>query len=249
MRADPANATRSRAVSVNSPLIRRSAPPSPSGEGFLCTTTKKEYPHATLRNHRHELRGLRKPCGKSRCGGAGCGIRRRKPADQLDAGRLRPRRRPRCHGTAHPPCRGRRRVRRVPRLRRERKRRARGHRDSQAQKAPDCQPLLPCAAYVRLDGPHDWPAAGQCVPRRRLARHPVRGHPAGADPARLLDQPRVFPLGLEGHQDPRARHGYPRRPRRWRVAGLRRVRHRHDLHRPVHRQRRSGHAVPPRPLF
>ena len=177
MRADPANTTRSRAISVSSPLIRRSAPPSPRGKAFSALP-KKEYPHATLRNYRHELRGLRKPCGKSRCGGAGCGIRRRKPADQLDAGRLRPRRRPRCHRPAHPPRRGRRRVRRVPRLRRERKRRARGHRDSQAQKAPDCQPLLPCAAYVRLDGPHDRPAAGQCVPRRRLARHPCTRAPS-----------------------------------------------------------------------
>ena len=43
------------------------------------------------------------------------------------------------------------------------------------------------AADVCLDGAYDRSAAGQCVPRRRLARHPVCGHPAGADAAGLLD--------------------------------------------------------------
>lgn len=60
------------------------------------------------------------------------------------------------------------------------------------------QPLLPCAAYVRLDGPHDRPAAGQCVPRRRLARHPVRGHSAGADPAVCWINRAFFISGWKG---------------------------------------------------
>ena len=65
MRADPANVTRSRAVSVSSPSSGAPAPPSPRrGARLSLHYQKREYPHATLRNYRHELRGLRKPCGK-----------------------------------------------------------------------------------------------------------------------------------------------------------------------------------------
>ena len=50
---------------TGSSVIQRLAPPPPRGKAFSALP-KKEYPHATLRNHRHELRGLRKPWKKSR---------------------------------------------------------------------------------------------------------------------------------------------------------------------------------------
>ncbi len=168
--ADPANATRSRAVSVSSP----SSGAPRRLRGRLSLHYQKGIPM-----QRYEITGMScAACAshveKAVAAVAGCGIRRRKPADQLDAGRLCPRRRPRCHRTAHPPAPWTPPGTARPYLRRAKAPSSRTPR-LPSSKAPGCQPLFPCPAYVRLDGPHDRPAAGQCVPRRRLARHPVRG--------------------------------------------------------------------------
>ncbi len=250
MRADPANTTRSRAISVSSPPHPALRATFPLGGKAFSALPKKEYPHATLRNHRHELRGLRKPCGKSRCGGAGCGIRRRKPADQLDAGRLRPPTptpMPR-HGASSAPW--------TP--------------PGTARPSPPPRAKAPSSRTPKTPKLKKRLIASLCflVPLMYVSMGHMIGLPLGsvfhgggwhailyAGTQLVLTLPvcwinrAFFISGWKGIKTRAPGMDTPRRPRRRRVAGLRRIRHRHDLHRPVHRQRRPGHAVPPRPLF